>query len=255
MEWLAWVTQPEAWVALVALTAIEIVLGIDNIIFLSILVSRLPPQRQPQARLIGLALAMLMRIALLLSLTWLMRLTAPLFTVLGEGFSGRDLILLAGGLFLLAKSTLEIHDSLEGQEGHGQARVHATFAAVIVQVVLLDIVFSIDSVLTAIGMAQDVAVMVIAVVIAVGVMMVAAGAIHRFIERHPTFKMLALAFLVLVGVALVGEGLGMHIPRGYVYFAMAFSAGVEVLNMRLRGRAAAPVHLRSALRDGGPEAP
>lgn len=259
MEWFAWISQPEAWVALAALTAIEIVLGIDNIIFLSILVARLPAHQQPRARLIGLGLAMFMRIALLVSLTWLMRLTAPLFTVLGEGFSGRDLILLAGGLFLLAKSTLEIHNSLEGEEGHGSARVFAGFAAVIVQVVLLDIVFSIDSVLTAIGMADDIAVMIIAVVIAVGVMMVASGAIHRFIEAHPTFKMLALAFLVLVGVALVGDGLGMHIPRAYIYFSMAFSAGVEVLNMRLRRRAPErapePVQLRAAYREMPREEP
>ena len=254
MEWLAWTAQPEAWVALAALTAIEIVLGIDNIIFLSILVSRLPVHQQARARLIGLALAMLMRIALLLSLTWLMRLTAPLFTVLGEGFSGRDLILIAGGLFLLAKATLEIHNSLEGEEDHGGGRVFASFGAVIVQVVVLDIVFSLDSVLTAIGMADDVEVMIIAVVAAVGVMMLAASAIHQFIERHPTFKMLALAFLVLVGVALIGEGAGMHIPRGYVYFAMAFSAAVEILNMRLRRRAPAPVQLRAAYRADGPEA-
>lgn len=254
MEWLAWSTDPQAWVALLMLIAIEIVLGIDNIIFLSILVARLPPAQQRQARLIGLSLAMLMRIALLFSLTWLMRLTDPLFRIMQFDPSGRDLILIAGGLFLLAKSTLEIHGSLEGQEGHTPTRAASgMFVAIIVQIMLLDIVFSLDSVLTAVGMVDDLAVMVIAVVVAVAVMMLAAGAIHRFIEAHPTFKMLALSFLLLVGVALVGEGLGFHIPRGYIYFSMAFSAGVELLNMRLRGRTQRPVQLRAAYREPGRE--
>ena len=245
---LEWLASPEAWVALLALTSIEIVLGIDNIIFLSILAAKLPPEQQARARMIGLSLAMVMRIQLLLSLSWLMGFTQPLFELLGHAVSGRDLILIGGGLFLIAKSTLEIHDHLEGEEGTAGARVAASFAAVIAQVVLLDIVFSVDSVITAVGMAEEITVMVIAIVIAVGVMMAAAGAIHRFIERHPSIKMLAMSFLVLVGVALIGDGLGMHIPRGYVYFAMAFSVGVELLNMRARrGRGA--VQLRRPYRD------
>jgi len=246
MDFFAWMASPEAWVALAALTAVEIVLGIDNIIFLSILVAKLPVAQQAKARQIGLALAMGMRILLLLSLTWLLGFTQPLFTVLDQEISGRDLILITGGLFLLAKATLEIHGSLEGEEGAASARAVASFAAVIVQVVLLDIVFSIDSVLTAVGMANDVPVMILAVMISVGIMLVAAGAIHEFIERHPTVKMLALSFLVLVGVALMGEGFDTHIPRGYIYFAMAFSVGVEMLNIRVRRRAVAPVTLRSA---------
>lgn len=247
---LEWLASPEAWVALLALTSIEIVLGIDNIIFLSILAARLPPEQQARARMIGLSLAMVMRILLLLSLSWLMGFTQPLFELLGHAVSGRDLILIGGGLFLIAKATLEIHDHLEGEEGTAGARVVASFAAVIVQVVLLDIVFSIDSVITAVGMADEITVMIIAIVVAVGVMMAAAGAIHRFIERHPSIKMLAMSFLLLVGVALIGDGLGMHIPRGYVYFAMAFSVGVELLNMRARrGRGA--VRLRRPYREEG----
>ena len=246
MEFFSWMSSPEAWLALGALTAIEIVLGIDNVIFLSILVAKLPKAQQARARQIGLGLAMGMRILLLLSLSWLLGFTQPLFALLGYEISGRDLILIAGGLFLLAKSTLEIHSGLEGEEGGASARAVASFAAVIVQVVLLDIVFSIDSVLTAVGMANDIPVMVLAIVISVGIMLVAASAIHEFIERHPTIKMLALSFLVLVGMALIGEGLDMHIPRGYIYFAMAFSVAVEMLNIRVRGRAAAPVHLRRA---------
>jgi len=254
MDFFAWMANPEAWVALVALTAVEIVLGIDNIIFLSILVAKLPPSQQARARQIGLGLAMGMRIVLLLSLSWLLGFTQPLFAVLGQVISGRDLILIVGGLFLLAKATLEIHGSLEGEEGAASARPVASFAAVIVQVVLLDIVFSVDSVLTAVGMARDIPVMILAVMISVGIMLVAAGAIHRFIERHPTVKMLALAFLVLVGVALMGEGLDMHIPRGYIYFAMAFSVGVEMLNIRVRTRPAEPVQLRRAyVEDQPPE--
>ena len=246
MEFFSWMSSPEAWLALGALTAIEIVLGIDNVIFLSILVAKLPHAQQAKARQIGLGLAMGMRILLLLSLSWLLGFTQPLFALLGYEISGRDLILIAGGLFLLAKSTLEIHSGLEGEEGGASARAVASFAAVMVQVVLLDIVFSIDSVLTAVGMANDIPVMVLAIVISVGIMLVAASAIHEFIERHPTIKMLALSFLVLVGMALIGEGLDMHIPRGYIYFAMAFSVGVEMLNIRVHRRAAAPVHLRRA---------
>ncbi len=246
MDLFGWISSPEAWLALGALTAIEIVLGIDNVIFLSILVAKLPQAQQARARQIGLGLAMGMRILLLLSLSWLLGFTQPLLTLLGYEISGRDLILIAGGLFLLAKSTLEIHSGLEGEEGGSSARAVASFAAVIVQVVLLDIVFSIDSVLTAVGMVNDIPVMILAIVISVGIMLVAASAIHEFIERHPTIKMLALSFLVLVGVALIGEGLDMHIPRGYIYFAMAFSVGVEMLNIRVRRRAGAPVHLRRA---------
>ena len=249
MDFFAWMSSPEAWVALAALTAVEIVLGIDNIIFLSILVAKLPVAQQAKARQIGLGLAMGMRILLLLSLTWLLGFTQPLFALLGQDISGRDLILVAGGLFLLAKATLEIHGSLEGEEGSSSGRAVASFAAVIVQVVLLDIVFSIDSVLTAVGMANDIPVMILAVVISVGIMLVAAGAIHAFIERHPTVKMLALAFLVLVGVALIGEGFDFHIPKGYIYFAMAFSVSVELLNLKIRRRSARPLELRKRLDD------
>jgi predicted tellurium resistance membrane protein TerC len=221
-------------IALLTLTSLEIVLGIDNIVFISILVAKLPMQRQGRARRLGLLLAMGMRIGLLLAITWVMGLTRPLFTLLDRGFTGRDLILLVGGLFLVAKATWEIHDKLEGGEA-GQTRVRAaTFGAVLVQIMLLDIVFSLDSVITAVGMANDVAVMVLAIVIAVGVMMFAARPIGDFVDTHPTIKMLALSFLILIGVALVGEGFGMHIPKGYIYFAMAFSVAVEMLNLRLR---------------------
>jgi predicted tellurium resistance membrane protein TerC len=229
MEWL---TSPETWIALVTLTVLEIVLGIDNIIFISILAGKLPAAEQGRARRLGLSLAMLMRIALLLSLTAIMRLTAPLFSVLGHAVSGRDLILIAGGLFLIAKSTFEIHDKLEGAQGHANPRGRATFASVIGQIVLLDIVFSLDSVITAVGMADDVPVMVLAVVIAVAVMMLLAGTIANFITRHPTIKMLALSFLLLIGVMLVAEGFDQHVPKGYVYSAMAFSLFVEMLNLR-----------------------
>jgi predicted tellurium resistance membrane protein TerC len=231
MEWLA---SPEAWIALLSLTALEIVLGIDNIIFISILVSRLPPQQRNRARVLGLGLAMGTRIALLLSLVWMMRLTSPLFSVFSYDVSGRDIILIGGGLFLLAKSVMEIHASLEGRGEHPHhASLHAGFAAVLIQIAIIDIVFSLDSVITAIGMVDIISVMVLAIVIAVGVMMFAARPIGEFIDRHPTVKMLALSFLILVGVALIGEGLGMHVPKGYIYFAMAFSVAVEVLNLRL----------------------
>jgi predicted tellurium resistance membrane protein TerC len=233
MEWL---TDPQAWIALATLTALEIVLGIDNIIFISILSSKLPAEQQERARITGLGLAMFTRVALLFSLTWLMGLTAPLFSVLGREVSGRDMILIAGGLFLLAKSTMEIHDKLEGAEAHGAVKAAASFGAIIFQILLLDIVFSLDSIITAIGMANQLAVMVAAVVIAVGFMMLFAGKISAFVDEHPTIKMLALSFLILIGVALIGDGLDMHIPKGYIYFAMAFSVGVEMLNMKMRAK-------------------
>ena len=237
-----WITSPEAWVALTTLTFLEIVLGVDNIIFISILVGRLPEAQRQRARVLGLGFAMGTRILLLLLLTWIMRLQAELFSVLGVEISGRDLILIGGGLFLLAKATLEIHDSLEGEESHGETPKHAGFTSVIIQIGLIDIVFSLDSVITAVGMADDLAVMIIAIVIAVGVMMFAAGAIGRFVDSHPTIKMLALSFLVLIGVALIAEGIDVHIPKGYIYFAMAFSVVVEMLNLRIRrGR---PVQLK-----------
>ncbi len=239
-----WMTDPHGWIALLTLTALEIVLGIDNVIFISILASKLPARQQDKARTLGLAVAMISRIILLFSLTWVMRLTAPLFSVLGMAISGRDLILIGGGLFLLAKSTLEIHDKLEGEEEHGSKAVRASFAGVIAQIFVLDVVFSLDSVITAIGMADRVSIMVIAVVIAVLVMMVFAGPISRFVDRHPTIKMLALSFLLLIGVGLIGEGFDLHIPKGYLYFAMAFSLFVEMLNLRVRKRKAAPVKLR-----------
>ena len=250
MEWIA---SPEAWIALLTLTVLEIVLGIDNIIFISILSGKLPESQQARARTIGLALAMVMRVALLFSIAWLVGLTAPLFGVLGQEISGRDLILLAGGLFLIGKATHEIHQKLEGEKGHGTKRVVPSFAAVITQIVLLDAVFSLDSVITAVGMAEDVAVMVIAVVIAIGIMMVAAGPISEFVERHPTVKVLALSFLLLIGTALVAESLDQHIPKGYIYFAMGFSVFVEMLNLRIRG--SRPVELHEAYKEEGAPAP
>jgi predicted tellurium resistance membrane protein TerC len=238
-----WLTRPETWVALATLTALEIVLGIDNIIFIAILSARLPAALQNRARLIGLAIAMATRVLLLLSITWIMRLTTPLFALAGRDFSGRDLILIAGGLFLLAKSTLEIHEKLEGEERPDSARRGAAkFSAVVFQIVVLDIVFSLDSVITAIGLARQVGVMIAAVIIAVIFMMIFSKSISDFVDRHPTIRMLALSFLILIGVSLVGEGLEFHIPKGYIYFAMAFSVGVEMLNMRVRGKSA-PVKL------------
>ena len=239
MEWIA---SPEAWAALATLTLLEIVLGIDNIVFISILVGRLPAADRQRARVIGLAIAMGARILLLLVITWIMRLQATLFTVFDTEISGRDLILIGGGLFLIAKATLEIHDSLEGEEQHAGKAVVASFLAVIAQIGVIDIVFSLDSVITAVGMAEDVMVMIIAIVLAVGVMMVSAGAIGRFVDEHPTVKMLALSFLVLVGMALIAEGVDLHIPKGYIYFAMGFSIFVEAINLRVRARNA-PVHL------------
>jgi len=246
-----WITQPQAWIALVTLTALEVVLGIDNIVFISILAGKLPRQQQVRARRLGLSLALIMRILLLLSLAWIVRLTAPLFTVLGNEISGRDLILLGGGLFLLAKSTSEIHEKLEGAEGAATARVGATMGAVLVQIMLLDVVFSLDSVITAVGMVREIPIMVTAVIVAVGFMMVFAGPLGDFVERHPTVKMLALSFLLLIGVTLVADGLGTHISKGYIYFAMGFSVFVEMLNLRLRAKAP-PVHLREPYaREGG----
>jgi predicted tellurium resistance membrane protein TerC len=239
--------DPQVWVAFVTLAALEIVLGIDNIIFITILANRLPESQRDKARRLGLLLAMGTRILLLLSLAWVMRLTEPLFEIAGHGLSGRDLILFFGGLFLIGKSTMEIHASLEGPEEHavgGVAKI--SFMGVIVQIGLLDIIFSLDSVITAVGLVDEVPVMIAAIVAAVLVMMVAAGPVGRFVERHPTIKMLALSFLILIGVALVGEGLGFHIPKGYIYFSMAFSLVVEMLNMRLRRkRAKAPVRLHN----------
>jgi predicted tellurium resistance membrane protein TerC len=239
-----WLTDPQAWVALVTLTALEIVLGVDNIIFISILVGKLPRDRQQSARLIGLGLAMLMRIALLFSISWIASMSEPWFTIFAHAFSGRDFVLMGGGLFLLAKATMEIHNKLEGESHAGDARAGASFFAVLTQIILLDIVFSIDSVITAIGMAEHIGIMVTAVVIAVGFMMVFSGAISHFVHRHPTVKMLALAFLLLIGVALLADGFHQHIPRGYIYFAMGFSVFVEMLNLRVRASHAKPVELR-----------
>ena len=243
MEWLS---DPNAWIGLLTLSALEIVLGIDNIIFISILAGKLPAGEQPRARTVGLTLAMVTRILLLLSLTGIMRLTRPLFSPFGHPFSARDLILLLGGLFLLWKSTREIHDRLEGEEGRQNVKAGATFGGVIVQIALLDIVFSLDSVITAVGMVRQVGVMIAAIVLAVLVMLVAAGPISDFVHRHPTLKMLALSFLLLIGVTLIADGLGQHIPKGYVYFAMGFSVFVESLNLRL-ARKAPPVHLKESI--------
>jgi predicted tellurium resistance membrane protein TerC len=243
-----WLADPNAWIALATLTALEIVLGVDNIIFISILVGRLPPEKRDLARRLGLSLAMGSRIALLLSLAWIMRLTEPLFTVLGQAISGRDLILIGGGLFLLWKSVHEIHASLEGEEDGGDVSAAgaagASFAGILVQIAIIDIVFSLDSVITAVGLADDVMVMVLAIVAAVAVMMFAAKPIGEFVDAHPTIKILALAFLVLVGVTLIAEGFGTHVSKGYIYFAMAFSFAVEMINIRMRKRTAVPVHLR-----------
>jgi predicted tellurium resistance membrane protein TerC len=229
-------TDPQAWITFVTLSALEIVLGIDNIIFISILVSRLPPERRETARVVGLALAMFTRIALLFSIVWLTRLTKPLFAILGQEFSGRDIILLLGGLFLLAKSVTEIHGTLEGTEEERKTKVYASFAAIVVQIAIIDIVFSLDSVFTAVGLAtgDQLPIMVAAIVLAIIVMMVVARSISGFIERHPTIKILALAFLILVGVVLVADSFHFDVPKGYLYFAMAFSVGVEMVNIRLR---------------------
>ena len=245
-----WILGPQVWIALATLTGLEIVLGIDNIIFISILVGKLPEPKQPRARTLGLALAMIMRVILLVFLSWIMGLTRPLFTILGNEISGRDIILIAGGLFLLGKSTLEIHGKLEGKEGRASERVESSYAGVLIQIILLDIVFSLDSVITAIGMANQLFVMISAVVIAVIFMMLASGSISRFVERHPTIKILALSFLLLIGIALIGDGLELHIPKGYIYFAMAFSVFVEMINLRIRRYSSTPVELRRSYTPG-----
>jgi predicted tellurium resistance membrane protein TerC len=242
----ALITDPQAWIALATLTALELVLGIDNIVFISILVDKLPPVQRERARRLGLAMAMFMRIGLLLVLSWIVGLVEPLFTVLGQQISGRDLILIAGGLFLIYKSTGEIHQSLEGEAGHASAAVKATFTAVILQIMVVDMVFSLDSIITAVGMVDRIEVMIAAVVASVALMMVFAAPIGRFVSNHPTIKMLALAFLVVVGVVLIAEGFDQHVPKGYVYFAMVFSLGVELLNIRMRKRSAKSTELRPA---------
>lgn len=231
-----WFTDPQIWIAFLTLTVLELVLGIDNVIFISILSGKLPADQQPRARYIGLALALVMRVILLFSLTWVIGLTAPLFSVVGQEVSGRDLVLLIGGLFLIGKSTHEIHGSLEGEEGQASKKVYAGFTSVIIQIMLLDIVFSLDSVITAVGMVNNIWIMIAAVVVSIIAMMIFAAPIGAFVQRHPTIKMLALAFLILIGVSLIGEGLHQHISKGYIYFAMAFSIFVEILNLRLRKR-------------------
>ncbi|MBI1872507.1 MAG: TerC family protein [Acidobacteria bacterium] len=241
MEWL---TNPQAWIALVTLTVLEVVLGIDNVIFISILAGKLPRHQQDRARLAGLSLAMLSRIALLFSLVWIIRLTAPLFALFRREFSGRDLILMAGGLFLMTKAVLEIHDKLEGEEAHRSGRRAASLAGVLVQIMILDIVFSLDSVITAVGMVDELPVMVAAIIIAVGIMLVASAAISTFVNTHPTVKMLALSFLLLIGFSLVADGLGHHIPKGYIYFALTFSVFVEMINLRVRGSHPVTLHQR-----------
>jgi len=244
-----WISDPSIWIAFATLTVLELVLGIDNIVFISILAGKLPPEQQSRARYIGLTLALVMRVILLFSLTWVIGLTEPLFTALGQEISGRDLVLLIGGLFLIAKSTHEIHGSLEGEEGHKSAKVYASFASVLVQIALLDIVFSLDSVITAVGMVDNIWIMIAAVVISIIAMMLFAGSIGAFVQKHPTVKMLALSFLLLIGVTLIAEGFDQHIPKGYIYFAMAFSVLVEILNLRLRKAKTAPVHLHNAYDD------
>lgn len=244
---MTWLTDPEIWIGLLTLTALEIVLGIDNIVFISILAGKLPAEQQRSARQLGLGMAMLTRILLLVSLAWIVGLTSELFTLAGFTVTGRDLILIGGGIFLLAKATREIHDKLEGLEGHAEAKVRPSFTSVIIQIMLLDIVFSLDSVITAVGMVQELGVMVAAVVVAVVIMLFASGPISEFVNRHPTIKILALSFLLLIGFTLVVEGLHQHIPKGYIYFAMGFSVFVEMLNLRLRTPSTAvPVDLHEA---------
>jgi predicted tellurium resistance membrane protein TerC len=245
---MAWITDPQVWIAFVTLLSLEIVLGIDNVIFIAILSDKLPANERGRARRLGLTLAMGIRILLLLALAWLARLTSTLFTVLGNDISGRDLILLAGGLFLIAKSTYEVHDSLEGVEHHGPAKGQAKFRNVLLQILALDIVFSLDSVITAVGMANDLKIMAAAMVIAVGVMLVFAGGIGSFVNRHPSMKILALSFLLLIGVMLVAEGMGGHVSKGYIYFAMAFSVFVEMINLRIRSKVE-PVQLHQAYKE------
>ena len=242
-----WFSDPNAWLGLLTLTALEIVLGIDNIIFISILAGKLPPEQQPKARRLGLVGAFVSRMLLLLSIAWIVRLTRPLFEVFGHGVSGRDLILLLGGLFLIGKATHEIHDKLEGEEGHVTANLRTSLARVVVQIMLIDIVFSLDSVITAVGMVDQVSIMVGANIIALGIMLAAAGGIARFVDRHPTIKMLALSFLVVIGINLVAEGSGFHIPKGYTYFAMFFSIMVELLNIKMRVKSTKPVKLHQPI--------
>ncbi len=242
-----WITDPSIWIAFATLTALEIVLGIDNVIFISILSGKLQADQREKARVIGLALAMVMRILLLLVLAWIIKLTAPLFSIVGQDISGRDLILLIGGLFLVAKSTHEIHENLEGDGEHSVKRTAPSFMSVIIQILLLDIVFSLDSVITAVGMVDELGVMIAAVIVAVGFMMFFSKSIAAFVHKHPTVKMLALSFLLLIGVTLIAEGLGQHISKGYIYFAMAFSVLVELLNIRLQKVKAPPVELRGTL--------
>lgn len=244
-----WLASPEAWIALGTLTALEIVLGIDNIIFLSILVGRLPRDQRAFARKMGLGLAMIARLALLFSISWVMGLTEPWFTLFNQAISGRDLVLIGGGLFLLAKATHEIHSSLEGMEDQGTAVVAASLGMVLMQIAILDVVFSLDSVITAVGLAEHVSIMAIAIMLAVAVMLMAAKPIGDFVDEHPTIKMLALSFLILVGVTLMVEGFDVHVPKGYIYFAMAFSVAVEMLNIRIRKMRAEPVRLHKQLRD------
>ncbi len=238
-----WITSPESWIALLTLTALEIVLGIDNIIFISILAGKLPKDQQKTGRQLGLAMAMITRILLLLSISWLIQLTAPLFSVFSNQISGRDLILIIGGLFLLGKSTFEIHERLEGEEGHASQKVAASLAGVVFQIMLLDIVFSLDSVITAVGMVNEISIMISAVVIAVGIMLFASGPISGFVNERPTLKILALSFLLLIGFSLIADGLGLHIPKGYIYFAMGFSVFVEIVNLQVRAKTT-PVQLR-----------
>lgn len=241
-----WISQPETWIAFITLVVLELVLGVDNVIFISILAGKLPVQDQQRARTTGIALAVITRLLLLFSLSWIIRLEDPLFSVAGLDFSGRDLILLAGGIFLIWKATREIHDKLEGVEGHASARVQASFWSVIVQIMLLDIVFSLDSVITAVGMVDELPIMIAAVIIAALTMIFVATPLGRFVEEHPTIKILALSFLLLIGFTLIVEGFQLHIPKGYIYFAMGFSVLVETLNLRVRQRAAEPVALREA---------
>jgi predicted tellurium resistance membrane protein TerC len=244
-----WIASPEAWIALATLTALEIVLGIDNIIFISILVGRLPERQRNFGRRVGLLLAMAMRLGLLFSISWVMGLTETWFTVLAQAISGRDVILIVGGLFLLAKSTHEIHNSLEGVEDSHQPAMSATLGSVLLQIAVLDIVFSLDSVITAVGLVEQVSIMAIAIITAVGVMLMAAKAIGEFVDNHPTIKILALAFLILVGVTLIVEGFDVHVPKGYIYFAMAFSVAVEMLNIRMRRKRAVPLRLHKAMHE------
>ena len=240
------ISDPQAWIAFATLTVLELVLGIDNIVFISILAGKLPPEQRSRARYVGLGLALVMRVILLFSLTWVIGLKAPLFTVLGQELSGRDLVLLFGGLFLIGKATHEIHGSLEGEEGHRTTKVYASISGVLVQIALLDMVFSLDSVITAVGMVDQIEIMIAAVVVSILFMMAFAGPIGAFVQKHPTVKMLALSFLLLIGVTLIAESFDRHIPKGYIYFAMAFAVLVEILNLRLRKPRTEPVHLHNA---------